>query len=147
MKYVLFQKINKKIQSVYVNVKKIGKHEVQIVDGVDTITLKSNFILDSNLVYEGPEITVIAMYIYRGRLFPLGPDDAINLEEDDVRFLSNQMKGKVYSNEKITGLIQEQQESITELKKLLDEKQLLTKLQSIVGTPSSQKTVIDLNKI
>ncbi len=142
----MFQKNKGKIESVLVNVKKIGKRQIILTDGYDEIEIQSQFNLDSSVIMEGPELTVIAMYIYKGQLFPLGTDDAINVEESDARFLSNQMRGKIYSDPKINALLQEQQQYVNELKKLLEEKQLLTKLDAVVGT-AKKNNVIDLSKL
>lgn len=148
MRYFIFQKRNNRIESVEVSVEKIELHEIEIVHGSDKITLKTNFKIDSNIVFKGADITVIALYIHNGRLYPIGIDD-IMLEEDDLMYLESFVKGKIYSDPKISAKLQKQEQAVAELRKLIEEKQILEKIADIAGKGrnKSETGSIDLFKL
>ena len=84
-------------------------------------------------------ITVIAAYILNGKLYPIGVDDSKNLESDDLLYLSSKIKGEVYNNPKVSVELQKQETAIAELRKLIEEKQILQKIADIRDDDDKKK--------
>lgn len=126
-------------------VKKITQYTVEITDGISNVTLGSNYNL-SDLVFVGPAVTVIAAYVSAGKLYPLTPD--LSLETDDLQYLSNAAKGKIFSHEKIARIAGQYETAVSKLKEVLNQYDLSRELGlNLKNDSDSDQGPVDLSKL
>ena len=109
------------------------------------MTLGSNYNL-SDLVFVGPAVTVIAAYVSAGKLYPLTPD--LSLETDDLQYLSNAAKGKIFSHEKIARIAGQYETAVSKLKEVLNQYDLSRELGlNLKNDSDSDQGPVDLSKL